>query len=310
MHGNRTAAALPEATAMIPLRQIEVFYAIMRAGSVTDAARVLNKTQPAVSASLKQLESRLKMQLFDRTGGRLEPTPEARALMPDVTEIFGRLSAVERFSLDLASGNRGVLSIAATPPLCDGFVAKTVAAFVKNRPGLKINLLSLASPSIFDRVISREVDLGVVYGPAISSAVKIEELGCATIACMLPARHRLARRAVLRTEDLKSERIVTYLPQALLRPYINQILEEAAQPLEISVETGTSATAIHLSMHGAGIALIESALFSAFPVPGFVLRPLEPRIRLASLLLRPRRSSVSRVANDFACALRKTFPSI
>lgn len=295
---------------MIPLRQIEVFYAIMRAGSVTDAARVLNKTQPAVSAALKQLENRLRMELFDRTGGRLEPTPEAKALMPDVTEIFGRLGAVERYSQDLASGNRGVLTIAATPPLCDGFVAKTVAAFVRKRTGLKVNLLSLASPTIVDRVVSREVDLGVVYGPVTGSAVRAEVLGQATIACMVPSRHRLARRQVLRIQDLKGEAIVTYLPQAILRPYIDRIMADAASPLQVSVETGTSSTAIRLAVHGAGIALIESALFSARPVPGFVLRPLEHHVVLDSLLLRPRRGSVSRVANDFAIALRETFLSI
>lgn len=228
--------------------------------------------------------------------------------MPDVTEIVGRLSAVERFSLDLASGNRGVLSIAATPHLCDGFVAKTVAAFVKDRPGLKVNLLSLAPSTIFDRIISREVDLGVVSGSVESSALKVEELGEANIACMIPENHRLARRKTLRTQDLKSERIVTYLPQAVLRPYVAPIIE-ALHPLQISVETGTSATAMRLSMDGAGIALIESALFLAFPVPGYVLRPMEPEIRLNSLLLRPRRGSVSRVANQFAAALRAAFPS-
>ena len=96
---------------MINLRQVEVFYAVMRAGSVTEAARVLNVTQPAVSAALKQFEARLKMKLFDRVGGRLQPTPEARALLPDVAEIFGRLCAVERFSQDLAQVSNGGLRL-------------------------------------------------------------------------------------------------------------------------------------------------------------------------------------------------------
>ena len=144
---------------MIHLRQIEVFYAIMRTGSVTDAASVLNVTQPAVSAALKQFESRLRMKLFERTGGRLQPTSEAKALLPDVKEIFDRLIAVERFSQDLAGGMRGVLSIAATPPLCDGFVAKAVAGFMQDRPGLKVHLMALPSPAVLDRVITPETPL-------------------------------------------------------------------------------------------------------------------------------------------------------
>ena len=82
---------------MLNLRHVEVFHAIMRAGTITEAARVLNVTQPAVSAALKQLERRLGMNLFDRVGGRLQPTPEARALLPDVAEIFGRIGALRRF---------------------------------------------------------------------------------------------------------------------------------------------------------------------------------------------------------------------
>jgi DNA-binding transcriptional LysR family regulator len=293
---------------LINLRHIEVFYAVMRAGSVTEAARVLNVTQPAVSVALKQLESRLKMKLFDRSGGRLQPTPEAKALLPDVAEIFGRIGAVERFSQDLAGGARGVLSIAATSPLCDGYVAKAVATFVAKRPGVKVSLQALASPLVLDRVINREVDLGVVYEPVVSSAVSTEEVMRAPLGCILPARHPLAKRSTIRIRDLAPYPIVTYLPQALLRPYIDRALSEKASALKITVETGTSATAIMLAVHGAGIALVETALFSAQPVPGFVMRPVEPRIELKSLMLRPRQAVSSKVLDDFIVHLKRTFP--
>jgi DNA-binding transcriptional LysR family regulator len=293
---------------MINLRHVEVFYAVMRAGSITGAARVLNVTQPAVSVALKQLENRLRMKLFDRSGGRLQPTPEAKALLPDVAEIFGRLGAVERFSQDLAGGARGVLSIAATPPLCDGFVAKAVATFVAKRPGVKVSLQALASPVVLDRVINREVDLGVVYEPVVGSAVHTEEVMRAAIGCIMPAKHPLAKRSTIRVRDLAPYPIVTYLPQALLRPLIDRALSGKAAALNIAVETGTSATAIMLAVHGAGIALVETALFSACPVAGFVMRPVEPRIELKSLLLRPRQAVASRVLEDFIKHLRQTFP--
>ena len=293
---------------MINLRHVEVFYAIMRAGTITEAARVLNVTQPAVSAALKQLESRLKMNLFDRVGGRLQPTPEAKALLPDVAEIFGRIGAVERLSQDLASGARGTFSVAATPPLCDGYVAKAVATFIAARPGVKVSLQSIASAVVLDRVINREVDLGVVYEPVVSSAVHVEQLSLATIGCILPARHPLARRRAVRVGDLTGHRVITYLPQALLRPYIDRAISGRRATLDVAAETGTAATAIMLATQGAGIALVETTLFSARPIPGFVMRPLEPRVQLKILLLRPRQGSASRVLAAFADHLRATFP--
>ena len=293
---------------MINLRHIEVFYAIMRAGSITEAARVLNVTQPAVSAALKQLESRLKMRLFDRTGGRLQATPEAKALLPDVAEIFGRIGAVERLSQDLAGGARGVFSIAATPPLCDGFVAKSVATFIARRPGVKVNLHSIASAVVLDRVINREVDLGVVYEPVVSSAVQVDELSRAAIGCIMPARHALAKRATIRVGDLAPYPVITYLPQALLRRYIDRALSDRKSTLNISVQTGTAATAIMIAVHGAGIALVETSLFSARPLPGFVVRPIEPKVELKILLLRPRQEAGSKVLTDFIEHLRSVFP--
>ena len=293
---------------MINLRQIEVFYAVMRAGSITEAARVLNVTQPAVSVALRQLESRLRMPLFDRVGGRLRPTPEAKALMPDVAEIFGRIGAVERMSQDLAAGARGVLSIAATPPLCDGFVAKAVATFVAQRPGVKVSLQSMATPILLDRVLNREVDVGIGYEPFAKASVRMEEILRADIGCILPARHPLARRRAIRVRDLEPYPIITYLPQALLRPHIDRILSEKRTAPRIVVETGLSSTANMLAFHGAGIALVETALFTARPMPGFVARPLEPRVELKALLLRPRQAHVSKVLADFIAHLKRGGP--
>ncbi len=64
------------------LRQMEVFHAIMRSGSVTGAARQLNVSQPAISATLRHCEAQLGMKLFERAGSGLQPTPEAHAIFP------------------------------------------------------------------------------------------------------------------------------------------------------------------------------------------------------------------------------------
>lgn len=294
---------------MINLRHVEIFYAIMRTGSITEAARILNVTQPAVSITLKQLENRLKMTLFDRAGGRLQPTPEAKALLPDVTEIFGRIADLERLSQDLAGAARGVLSIAASGPLCDGFVAKAVATFVAERPGIRVSLRALATPAVLDRVINREVDLGIAYEPVSSSAVRVDEVMRTAIGCIMPTTHPLARRRKVRLRDLTPYPIITYLPQALLRPHIDRALSGSDVGLNIVVETGTSATGLMLALHGAGIALMETALFLAYPPLGLAMVPLEPRLEIKSQLLRPRHAAPSRVVEAFVAHLRTTIAS-
>src|SRR5262245_14430416 len=112
------------------LRQMEVFYAVMRSGSVSGAARMLNVTQPAVSAILKHCESQLKMKLFVRVAGRLQPTPEATAIFPDIAAVFGRLDAIKRLTQDLVGGRLGTLSVAAAFPIANGPLARAAATFL------------------------------------------------------------------------------------------------------------------------------------------------------------------------------------
>ena len=110
------------------LRQLETIYAIMRAGSITAAARNLHITQPAVSAVLKHTEQQLKMKLFERIGGRLHPTPEVLTLLPDLEEIFGRIDTMGRALQEMRDGRTGKLVLATSPTLVNAFVPQAVAA--------------------------------------------------------------------------------------------------------------------------------------------------------------------------------------
>ena len=57
------------------LRQIEIFRAVMSAGSITGAARLLHVSQPSVSRMVRHLELQLGVALFERRNGRLFATP-------------------------------------------------------------------------------------------------------------------------------------------------------------------------------------------------------------------------------------------
>ena len=289
---------------MLNLKHVEVFHAILKAGSVTGAAHALNVTQPAVSATLKHLEARIGMRLFDRHAGRLTPRPEALALLPDVEAIFGRLEAVERLALDLAGGRLGSLSIAASSPIANGYLARAVAGFSALHPGMHIALQSLASPLVVDRVAKREASLGIAYEPVIDAAVRTELLTVARIGCVLRRDHPLAARGEIDVAALQDYPVITYLPQAVLRPYIDRALSQAGAALDIRLQVGLSITGMALAYHGVGIALVETRLLDSLPLPGLVARPLVPAIELDTLLITHKSAPAPAWQESFVAHLR------
>jgi DNA-binding transcriptional LysR family regulator len=284
---------------MMNLRHMEVFNAIMRTGSVTGAARALNVTQPAVSAVLKHCESQLNMKLFTRVSGRLQPTPEANAIFPEIAAIFGRVDGVNALTQDLAGGRLGTVSIAAAFPIANGYLTKAVATFIADRPKVRVALQSLTSPQVLASVVNREVELGIAYEPVVSSEVETKVLMRAGIACVMRSDHPLARRKEVAVRDLERHSIITYLPQALFRRYVDCALSAAGIVPNITAQVGLSLTGIMLARHGAGVALVEPFLVASMGLPGLVARPLKPRIEVKTLLIRHKSAPHSKIMNEF-----------
>lgn len=286
------------------LRHLEVFHAIMRTGSVTAAARQLNISQPAVSSVLKHCETQLKMPLFMRAGTRLVPTPEALALYPDVAAIFDRLAAVDRLSQDLEGGLQGTLSVAACFPVANGIMAQATAAFMVERPDVRISLYSASSPIVLQQVANREVELGVAYGPVVHPEVDTEVLLRMSIACVMSDTHPLASRKAIDVRDLQPFPIITYLNQSPMRSFVDLALSEAGITPTICSQVSVSLAGMMQARFGSGIALVEPFLLFILGLPGLIARPLNPRIEVSTLILRHRTSPRSRLMEDFLAQLR------
>ena len=287
------------------LRQLEVFHAVMRAGTVTGAARLLGVTQPSVSTVLKHCEEQLRIPLFRRIGGRLQPTPEAEAILPDIEAIFARLDSVDRQLQDLKGGRIGTLSLAGAFPIANGYLAAAVASFQMERPRLRVVLQSLTSPEVIDRVVSREVELGIAFEPVVNPEVETEVLVTSGVSCVMRDTHPLADREEIAIHELDGVPIITYLPRALLRSNVDRALSDAGVMPRFSVQVSLSLTGMALAYHGAGIALVEPFLLKALPLPGLVARPLRPRIELKTLLIRARSAPRSAIMARFVTHLRK-----
>lgn len=282
------------------LRQLEVLHAIFKAGSVTGAARDLNVTQPAVSAVLKHLEQRLQFKLFERVSGRLRPTPEAEALMPDVAEIFGRVDTLGRMAHDMRDGTAGRLVVASSPTLIDSLIPQAVVRFRRQQLGVSIVLWSLPTPLAVERVVKRELDMGLVYGPILDDAVVVEDLMTSEIVCAMPQSHTLAAQAHVAVGDLAGQAVISLGASTRLgRAIDKQCIEAGVAPPIIGVEASSSVTACLLVREGAGIALVDRTAALSSAAADLVFRTLYPSIRVSVHLIHPRGRPRSRASLQF-----------
>lgn len=271
---------------MVNVRQLEVFHAVMRAGSVNDAARLLGVSQPAVTKSLRLLEQQLGFTLFRRTGGRIFPGPAADALLPEVARMERDLAAVEELARRLREGQAGRLQVVSVSSLAERVLPQALHLLRRERPGVPVELLALTSRAVVERVAERRADLGFVYDPTETPHVESRDILEAEVVCAVPRRHALARRKVLGPADLVGVPLVTYGGDTRIGSALRRALHGTRDRQEPEVTTNSTRLALQLVAEGGGVAVVDPFLFGRTGVPGLVAVPFHPPISLRVRVIR------------------------
>ena len=274
-------------------RQLEIFTAIMRAGTVTGAARLLNISQPALSQTLMHAEDELGFALFERVKGRLRPTPEAVELYPEAQRLFSGLEGLRRKTADLRVGRAGLVRIAASPPLALSVLPRAMRRYREARPEVLVRLHAAPLASIIEMLRAGDASLALAMDDALPPDIVVEPLGRAGFCCLMPEGHRLAASATVSIADLAGETIISY--RKLTRPGEELAAAAAAEGAAFApaIEIDGSVAAPGLVSAGLGVAVIDDRLPSAH-APGLIARPLHVAADLPVTILRARGRTLSR----------------
>lgn len=147
----------------ITLKQLDVFTAIAREGSVTRAAGWLNLTQSATSMALADLEVQLGDKLFDRLGRRLQLNTLGARLLPLAQETVARAREIE----DIAQGDEtgaGRLQLCASLSIGNYLMPQVIADTLKRFPDLEIRLDVGNTRHVIESVRQFTCDIGFIEG--------------------------------------------------------------------------------------------------------------------------------------------------
>lgn len=265
-------------------RQLEVFCMLMRCGTVTGAAAMLNISQPALSQILLHAEDQLGFKLFDRVRGRLVPTQEANELYPEAERIFAELGALRRRTVDMRHGRTGLVRLAASAPPSMSIVPKALTAFRKAHPDIVVRSLVAPMTNILDMLRSGDVLLGVAMNDMPHHDLDVETVGHAGLVCLMPEGHRLAAHAEVGFAELAEETLISYRVDTLPGRLLAAALEAEGGTYAPAVEIDLSITALPFVREGIGVAVVDGLLpWKQFS--GIVQRPFRPGIRVPIAIL-------------------------
>ncbi|ODS11120.1 LysR family transcriptional regulator [Vibrio scophthalmi] len=144
----------------IKLQQLKHFVMVVEEGGFRAASNRANRSQAALSTSIKELEKLLGQPLFE-TGNKAKLTPFGEICVPKIVQFLNVYSALDNDLRAAAAGQQGKVRIASVPSVAAKLIPSVLATFCQQYPEVEVSLIDDNAAGVASRLLSGEVDLAV-----------------------------------------------------------------------------------------------------------------------------------------------------
>ena len=268
------------------LRQLRSFVAVAEELHFRRAADRLHLAQPSVSQQVRTLESELGVRLFERNRRGVVLTAAGVTLLEDARDLLARADRAAERARDAGTGIRGRLRLSLTRSLTGGLAGEIVEAFRARYPEVNLEL-SVGYTSLHAEQLRHGlIDVAFVRPPLQDAALEEHELAREPLVCVLPSRHRLARRRAIRPDELRDEPLVWWPREHGPGPWeemLGAVYGEGRWP-EIARTEPEEERLVSAVAEGAGVSFIMLERSRTLRIPGAVFRRFttpEPTVGIA-----------------------------
>ena len=232
------------------------FVEIAKQGSFSRAGQKLYRSQPAVSAQIRQLEHEYGQKLFDRVGKSVRLTVAGETLL----EYAGRLLTLRNESLravaDQASTPRGTLAVGANEATCLYVLPDIFAEYSRRFPAVQISIYRNFSHKVLEKVEDGTVDVGIVTLPVKSPSLKVHVIFKDRLMLMVSPTNPLASYKSVLTSDIAEQPLI--FPKT---GFMRQVLDKQFRPyrsrLRVTMELPSVGMIKRFVAAGLGVSIIS-----------------------------------------------------
>lgn len=268
--------------------QLHTFLEIVRLKSFSKAAQTCFRTQPAISAQVRQLEGELHTELFERFGSRITLTTAGKLFAEYAAEMLELRRRAQDAIAELERNPRGELVIAANEATCIYVLPRVFRDYSRAYPAVQLQVNRSYGSHVVEAVMENTADFGLAQLPQGEKRLQVVPIYRDEIRLIVPAGHPLARLDRVSAADLPGH--ILLLPRSgKTRARLDAWLENVEDEIQVSMELDSTEMMKRFVMAGLGASFLaesncreEAAAGKVVAVP---LAP-EPMVRRLGLVYR------------------------
>ena len=202
------------------IKHLQYFIQVTHFNSFTKAAEHLFITQPTISKMIKNLETELGVELFDRSRKQLTLTDAGRVVLEQAKLIDKAFNNLEREMEYLSGLKKGHIRMGLPPIIDASFFPKIISRFHEEYPNITFQLVEDGSKKIEDAVENDLLDIGIIVLPTNTEIFHSFSLLEEDIKLVLHPEHPLAQNDEVSLEALSKEAFVLFNKDFVLRDLI------------------------------------------------------------------------------------------
>jgi DNA-binding transcriptional LysR family regulator len=240
------------------LDQLHTFLEIVRLKSFSKAAQTCYRTQPAISAQVRQLEQELNSTLFERLGTKIALTTAGKILAEYAEQILDLKRRAQDAINELERVPRGEIVIAANEATCIYVLPQVFSEYKKQFPNVQLMVDRSYGGRVVEAVTDSLADFGITQLPVQEKRLQVADIHSDEIKFLTPGRHPMAARRFVSPRDLIG--LTLLLPKSgTTRTRLNSWLEPVESEIRISMELDSTEMIKRFVMAGLGFSFLAAS---------------------------------------------------
>lgn len=256
-----------EPTPRLDFRRLRYFLAVCEELNVSRAAQGLHMAQPALSKQMKQLETDLGLQLFDRVSRGVQLTEAGQLLLEQARRIFVQIEQTQSLIQRVGRGEVGQISLGFTPSASIDVLPPILRAYQNRYPEVELALYEMRADRLVERLSNQWVDLCFLFLPFEDDRFHCRVVSNVPLVAALPSGHPLSSEPKVSVAALRDEPFILPARHRRMPGLYGQITDLCRQagftPKAVQRDVWLMQTIVGLVAGGIGIALVPSPCASS-----------------------------------------------